>query len=66
MHLKNGKSSGNGAYMLKNTTLKVWWPVGSKLVIDGSTRPGNYGYYIIWINASSIKDTSHSFKEYKN
>jgi hypothetical protein len=46
MHLKHGRSAGNGAYVWKGTTSRVmvasrpkvsFWP-------DGNTSPGNYGY----------------------
>jgi hypothetical protein len=32
MHLKHGRSAGNGAYVQKGTTSMLWWPVGAKLV----------------------------------
>jgi hypothetical protein len=46
MHLKNGRSAGNGAYARKGTTSKVM--VASRLKVsfwpDGSTTAVNYGY----------------------
>jgi hypothetical protein len=48
MHLTDGRSAGNGAYVRKGTTWRVmvvgsFWP-------DGSTSPGNYGYHHVnWV-----------------
>jgi hypothetical protein len=46
MHLKNGRSTQNGAYSWKGTTSRV--TLGSKPKVSfrplGSTRPRNYGY----------------------
>jgi hypothetical protein len=39
MHLTNGKSAGNGAYMQMGTTLMVKVPVGPKLVFDQIAAP---------------------------
>jgi hypothetical protein len=34
MHLKNGRSTGNGAYAWKGLLRRGWWPVGPKLDFD--------------------------------
>jgi hypothetical protein len=46
MHLKNGKSPGNGAYARKGITSRVMVATRSKvsLWLDGKISPGSYGW----------------------
>jgi hypothetical protein len=45
MHLKNGRSTGNVAYVWKGTTLRVMVPSRPKVSFwpDGNSSPRNYG-----------------------
>jgi hypothetical protein len=39
MHLKNGRSTGNGACRRRGLLRGWWWPVGPKLVFDQMAAP---------------------------
>jgi hypothetical protein len=51
MHLKNGRSAGNGAYTWKGTTLRLMVANRPKISFwsYGSTNLGNYGYTKIFV-----------------
>jgi hypothetical protein len=51
MRLTNGRSTGNGAYTRKGTTLRVMVASRSKVSFwpNGSTSPGNYGWLNEWM-----------------
>jgi hypothetical protein len=51
MHLKNGRSAGNGVYAQKETTSSAMVTSKQKVSFlpDGSPSPGNYGRILIFI-----------------